>query len=80
MHLTPREQDKLMLHLAGMLAGERKARGLKLNYPEATDYISAGLRERAREGKGVKEVRLAGRHVLETEGGMDAGTERLHGF
>ena len=49
MHLTPREQDKLMLHLAGMLAGERKARGLKLNYPEAIAYISAGLLEMANQ-------------------------------
>ncbi len=47
MHLTPRETDKLMLHLAGMVAKERKERGLKLNYPEAIAYISSELLELA---------------------------------
>ena len=78
MHLTPREQDKLMLHLAGMLAGERKARGLKLNYPEAIAYISAGLLEMAREGKSVTELMQAGRHLLKTEDVMDGVPEMIH--
>ena len=49
MRLTPKEQEKLLLHLAGNLAKERKARGLKLNYPEAVAYISSELMEMARE-------------------------------
>ena len=61
MHLTPREQDKLMIYLAGMLAKERKARGLKLNYPEAIAYISAELLERARDGRTVTELMSEGR-------------------
>ena len=51
MHLTPKEQEKLLLHLAGSLAGERKSRGLKLNYVEALAYISSELLELARDGK-----------------------------
>ena len=50
MRLTPKEQEKLLLHLAGNLAKERKARGLKLNYPEAVAYISSELMEMARDG------------------------------
>ena len=56
MRLTPRETDKLMLHLAGNLAKERKDRGLKLNYPEAVAYISSELLELAREGHTVAEL------------------------
>lgn len=51
MHLTPREQERLMLHYAGELARVRKEKGLKLNYPEAIAYISAQLLEKAREEK-----------------------------
>jgi len=51
MHLTPRESEKLLLHLAGELAAKRKARGLKLNYPETIAYISSHLLEAARDGK-----------------------------
>ena len=51
MRLIPRETDKLMLHLAGTLAGERKARGLKLNYPEAIAYIRSEILEKASDGK-----------------------------
>ena len=47
MRLVPREQDKLMLHYAGMLARDRKAKGLKLNYPEAVAYISMEVMEKA---------------------------------
>ena len=56
MRLTPKEQEKLMLHLAGSLARERRARGLKLNYPEAVAYISSELMEMARDGKTVTEL------------------------
>lgn len=53
MRLNPKEQEKLMLHMAGNLAKERRARGLKLNYPEALAYISSELLELARDGKTV---------------------------
>lgn len=78
MHLVPREQEKLMLHLAGMLAGERKARGLKLNYPEAIAFISAELLEMARDGQSVTELMQAGRHLLHTEDVMDGVPEMIH--
>ena len=60
MRLTPKEQEKLLLHLAGNLAKERKARGLKLNYPEAVAYISSELMEMARDGKEVTELIASG--------------------
>ena len=60
MRLTPKEQEKLLLHLAGNLAKERKARGLKLNYPEAVAYISSELMEMARDGKEVTEAYASG--------------------
>ena len=50
MRLNPKEQEKLMLHMASNLAKERRARGLKLNYPEALAYISSELLELARDG------------------------------
>ncbi len=64
MRLTPKEQEKLLLHLAGNLAKERKARGLKLNYPEAVAYISSELMEMARDGKEVTELMRLGTKLL----------------
>ena len=61
MHLIPREQERLMTHLAGELAKQRKARGLKLNYPEAIAYITSELPELARDGKAVNELMSAGK-------------------
>ena len=64
MRITPKESEKLLLHLAGNLAKERKERGLKLNYPEAVAYISSELLELARDGKTVTELMQIGRaHV-----------------
>ena len=77
MRLTPRETDKLMLHLAGLVAKERKERGLKLNYPEAIAYISAALLELAREGKSVAELMQAGKHMLASEDVMDGVAEMI---
>lgn len=77
MHLTPREQDKLMIYLAGRLAKERKERGLKLNYPEAIAYISAELLERAREGHTVTELMSEGRGILKAEDVMDGVAEMI---
>ena len=65
MRLNPKEQEKLMLHMAGNLAKERKERGLKLNYVEALAYISSELLELARDGKTVVELMQLGTKILE---------------
>jgi len=62
--LTPREKDKLLLFTAALLAERRKARGLKLNYPEAVAYISAAILEGARDGRTVAELMEAGTRLL----------------
>ena len=67
MDLTPREIDKLMIFTAGLVAEKRKARGLKLNYPEAVAYISAAILEGARDGKTVAELMDFGRTILTKE-------------
>ena len=67
MDLTPREIDKLMIFTAGLVAERRKARGLKLNYPEAVAYISAAILDGARDGKTVAELMDFGRTILTKE-------------
>jgi len=67
MHLTPREQEKLLVFLAGELARKRKARGLKLNYPEAIALISAEILEGARDGKTVAELMRTGARIVGRE-------------
>src|SRR6187549_707524 len=67
MELLPREKDKLLIFTAGLLAERRKARGLKLNYPEAVAYISAAVLEGARDGKTVAELMSYGATVLTEE-------------
>jgi urease subunit gamma len=64
MDLAPREKDKLLIFTAALLAERRKARGLKLNYPEAIAFISAGVLEGARDGKSVSELMSYGRTLL----------------
>ena len=64
MELTPREKDKLLIFTAALLAERRRARGLKLNYPEAIALISAAVMEGARDGRSVAELMSAGREVL----------------
>src|ERR1700733_1800586 len=64
MELTPREKDKLLIFTAGLLAERRKARGLKLNYPEAVAYISAAILEGARDGRTVAELMSLGAELL----------------
>jgi urease subunit gamma len=64
MELTPREKDKLLLFTAALLAERRKARGLKLNYPESIALISAAVMEGARDGKTVAQLMSEGRTVL----------------
>ena len=77
MQLTPREKDKLLLFTAGLLAERRKARGLKLNYPEAVAYISAAILEGARDGRTVVELMEYGRTLLYRSDVMDGIVEML---
>lgn len=77
MNLTPREQDKLLLFTATLVAERRKARGLKLNYPEAVALISAAIMEGARDGQSVSALMEAGRHVLAREDVMDGIPEMV---
>jgi len=69
--LTYREQEKLMIYTASKLAWERKAKGLKLNFPEAVAIISAFILEGAREGKSVAELMVSARHILSPEDVME---------
>jgi urease subunit gamma len=78
MRLNPKEQEKLMLHLAGNLAKERRGRGLKLNYPEAVAYISSELLELARDGKTVAELMQAGTKMLTTDDVMEGVADLVH--
>ncbi len=78
MQLTPREKDKLLLFTAALLAERRKARGLKLNHPEAMAYISAAILEGAREGRTVAELMDFGRSQLTTDDVMDGVAEMTH--
>jgi urease subunit gamma len=78
MDLTPREKDKLLLFTAALVAERRRARGLKLNYPEAVALISAALLEGARDGKSVAELMEAGRHVLTRDDVMPGVAEMIH--
>jgi len=77
MHITPREADKLMLFLAGELAEKRKARGLKLNYPEAIALISSRLLEGARDGRTVADLMHYGATILSREDVMDGIPEMI---
>jgi urease subunit gamma len=78
MHLTPREQEKLMIFVASELARKRQARGLKLNYPEAMAVLSAEILEAARDGKGVAEIMALGAAILKREDVMDGVAEMIH--
>lgn len=78
MHLTPREQERLMIHCAGELAKERKERGLKLNYPEAVALITSELLELARDGLSVSELMSAGKKILGPDDVMDGVAEMIH--
>lgn len=76
MELSPREKDKLLIFTAALLAERRKARGLKLNYPEAIALISAFVMEGARDGRTVAELMSAGRTVL-TRGDVMEGIAEM---
>ena len=77
MELTPREKDKLLIFTAALLAERRRARGLKLNYPEAIALISAAVMEGARDGRSVAELISAGREVLARTDVMDGVPEMI---
>ena len=78
MRLTPRETDKLLLRLAGQLAKERLADGVKLNYPESVALISSEIAEQARRGRSVAELMQYGRKILGAEDVMDGVAEMIH--
>ena len=78
MHLTQREQEKLLIFVAAELARKRQARGLKLNYPEAVAIISAEILEAARDGKSVSEIMVAGARILKRADVMDGIAEMIH--
>lgn len=77
MLISPHEQERLLIHLAAGLARERRARGLRLNYPEAMAVITSFLLEGARDGLGVAELMQAGRSVLSRADVMDGVPEML---
>lgn len=77
MELMPREKDKLMLFTAALLAERRRARGLKLNYPEAVALISFAIIEGARDGRTVAELMATGRTVLARDEVMDGVPEMI---
>ena len=77
MELTPREKDKLLVFVAAQLAEQRRARGVKLNYPESVALISAAIMEGARDGRGVAELMIAGTEILSAEDVMEGIPEML---
>lgn len=78
MELTPTEKDKMLIFTAGLVAERRKARGLKLNYPEAVAYISAALLEGARDGRTVADLMHYGTTLLGRDDVMEGIAEMIH--
>lgn len=77
MQLTPHEQEKLLIYLAALLARERRARGLKLNYPESVALITSAILEGARDGKSVAELMSYGATILTRDDVMDGVPEMI---
>ena len=77
MNLTPREQEKLLIYVAAQLARERRARGLKLNYPEAMALITGAILEGARDGQSVADLMSYGATILTCEDVMDGIPEMI---
>lgn len=77
MQLTPQEKDKLLIFTAALLAERRKAKGLKLNYPEAVAYISAAILEGAREGRNVADLMSFGTTLLTRDDVMEGIPEMV---
>lgn len=78
MQLSPQEKDKLLIFTAALVAQRRRARGLKLNYPEAVAYISATILEGAREGRTVEELMSYGTTLLGKDDVMEGVPEMIH--
>jgi urease subunit gamma/beta len=78
MHLTPHEQEKLLIVVAAQLARARQARGLKLNYPEAMAILTAEIMEGARDGRPVAELMAFGKQILTADDVMDGVAEMIH--
>jgi urease subunit gamma len=78
MDLTPREKDKLLIFTAALLAERRRARGLKLNHPEAVALITAAVMEGARDGKTVAQLMSEGRRILTRDDVMDGVADMIH--
>ncbi|MEO5923124.1 MAG: urease subunit gamma [Bryobacteraceae bacterium] len=78
MHLTPREQERLMIYVAADVSRRRRERGLKLNYPEAIAIITADILEWARDGKTVAEIMVLGTTILKTTDVMPGIAEMIH--
>ena len=78
MHLTPRERDKLLIVVASDVARRRRARGVKLNYPESVALITDEVMEGARDGRSVAEMMAYGATVLKVEDVMDGVAEMIH--
>ena len=77
MHLAPHEQEKLMIYVAAMVARDRRARGLKLNYPEAVAFITAEILEGIRDGKSVAELMSYGATILTRADVMDGVADMI---
>ena len=77
MHLTPREQEKLLIFVAAELARKRQSRGLKLNHPEAVAIITAELLEGARDGRSVADLMSYGRTILARSDVMEGVPEMI---
>ena len=77
MDLSPRDKDKLLIFTASLLAERRKARGLKLNYPEAVAYITAGVMEGARDGRSVADLMSHGTTLLARDDVMEGVPELI---
>ena len=77
MELTPREKDKLLIFTAALVAERRRARGLKLNYPESIAFISAAVLEGARDGRTVAELMHCGRTLLARDDVMEGVPEMI---
>ena len=78
MELTPREKDKLLIFTAALLAERRRARGLRLNHPEAVALITAAIMEGARDGKSVAQLMSEGKTVLRRGDVMEGVPEMIH--
>lgn len=78
MDLLPREKDKLLIYVAAMVARDRKARGLKLNYPEAIALITAEVLEGIRDGRAVSDLMQFGRTILSRDDVMEGVPEMIH--